>query len=62
MTSGAEMILEMRKNLKSYSEDIQTFVMQEWVDLIYQGIAKNRVNDNWELIPYLQYEDGTIVE
>ena len=61
MYSGAETILEMRKNLKSYSEDIQTFVMQEWVDLIYQGIAKNRV-ENWKLIPYLQYEDGTIVE
>jgi len=61
MTSGAEMILEMRKNLKSYSEDIQKLIMNEWVDLIYKGIAKNKV-ENWKLIPYLQYEDGTIVE
>jgi len=61
MTSGAEMTLEMRKNLKSYSEDMQKLIMNEWVDLIYKGIAKNKVV-NWKLIPYLQYEDGTIVE
>jgi len=61
MTSGAELTLEMRKNIKSYSEDMQKLIMNEWVDLIYQGIAKNKVV-NWKLIPYLQYEDGTIVE
>lgn len=61
MTSGAEMILEMRKNLKSYSEEMQKYIMDEWISLIYQGIAKNKVV-NWKLIPYLQYEDGTIVE
>ena len=61
MYSGAETILEMRKKITSYSEDVQKFIMDEWVDLIYKGIAKNRV-ENWKLIPYLQYEDGTIVE
>jgi hypothetical protein len=61
MYSGAETILEMRKKITSYSEDVQKFIMDEWVSLIYQGIAKNRV-EGWELIHYLQYEDGTIVE
>ena len=61
MTSGAEMILEMRKDIRSYSRDIQKLITEEWVKLIYEGIAKFKVV-NWKLIPYLQYEDGTIVE
>ena len=61
MTSGAEMILEMRKDIRSYSRDMQKLITEEWVKLIYEGIAKFKV-ENWKLIPYLQYEDGTIVE
>jgi hypothetical protein len=61
MTSGAEMILEMRKDIQSYSREMQKFITEEWVKLIYDGIAKFKVV-NWKLIPYLQYEDGTIVE
>jgi len=61
MYSGAETILEMRKKITSYSEDIQKYIMDEWVSLIYQGIAKNRIKGQ-VLIHYLQYEDGTIVE
>ena len=55
------MILEMRKDIQSYSREMQQYITEEWVKLIYDGIAKFKVV-NWKLIPYLQYEDGTIVE
>jgi len=37
---------------------MQKLIQLEWVDLIYQGIAKCKI-ENWQYIPFIQYEDGS---
>jgi hypothetical protein len=58
MRSGIEELCDMRTNIKSYSKEMQKLIQLEWVDLIYQGIAKCKI-ENWQYIPYVQYEDGS---
>ena len=58
MRSGIEELCDMRVNIKSYSKEMQKLIQLEWVDLIYKGIAKCKI-ENWQYIPYIQYEDGS---
>ena len=37
---------------------MQKLIQLEWVDLIYKGIAKCKI-ENWQYIPFIQYEDGS---
>jgi len=57
MESGTEMLCRMRNNIHLYDKEERECIMNEWLNLIFKGIAKATVINN-KYVPYLQYESG----
>jgi len=48
----------MRNDIDKYDDSVRRYIMDEWVDLIFKGIAKGAIIGS-RYVPYLQYEDGS---
>ena len=57
MESGLELLCQMRTNIHLYDKEEREYILEEWMNLIFKGIAKATVINN-KYVPYLQYESG----
>ena len=57
MQSGVELLCDMRNNLNAYDKQEQSYILEDWFNLIKEGLAKATIINN-QYSPYIQYPNG----